>query len=206
MEWYATHASFAADIPSVYPFVGTGSLSLCPTTCKDGLAGFHLHHVGESEGDRERAHGRPIVRAARQPRGRPGKPRPVHDRAIWGDSRAGSLNHVRNTIDGALDIMRILCGDCRTPNNWESMWTLERLGAEMERCVTGIRNLRSTYSEDLCMVANLDVQADRLVAHRGELLRFLHGPVAPYPDPYTAVPRCAIAVSNTLQYNCGILQ
>jgi hypothetical protein len=105
-------------------------------------------------------------------------------RSIWGDSRATSLNHVRNTIDNAIDIIKVLCGDPRTPEKWESMWTLERLGAEMERCVTGIRNLRSTYSEDLCMVANLDVQADRLLAHRGELQRFFSGggqACPPYP-------------------------
>lgn len=103
-------------------------------------------------------------------------------RTIWGDSRSTSLNHVRNAIDNAIDIIKVLCGDHRTPERWESMWTLERLGAEMERCVTGIRNLRSTYSEDLCMVANLDVQADRLLAHRGELQRFFGGQACPpYP-------------------------
>lgn len=102
-------------------------------------------------------------------------------RFVYGDSRENTLNHIRNAITNAISIAKTLMGDIRTPASWENIWTLERLCTEMERCSVGIRNLKSTYSDDFCMVANLDVQEERLAAHRLELRKFLGGDAAPPP-------------------------
>ena len=103
-------------------------------------------------------------------------------RFLYGDSREYSLNHIKNVVTSAVGIIKALVADPRTEGAWESMWTLERLFAEMERCSAGMRNLRATYADDVCMVANLDVQQSRLDAHCAELGRFLHRGDADVPQ------------------------
>jgi hypothetical protein len=100
-------------------------------------------------------------------------------RFMYGDSRETSLNHIKNTITSSISVVKALMADPRTTETWEHMWTLERMAAEMERCSSGIRNLKATYCEDLSMAANLDVQEERLQAHCAELRRFLMGGTPP---------------------------
>jgi hypothetical protein len=94
-------------------------------------------------------------------------------RWVRGDSRDITVMHARNTINCAIKITKSLvaAGDAAEL----SRWTLGRLVAEMEQCEIGLQNLKTTYACDSMMVANLDVLADRLRAHKDEVRRFLVG-------------------------------
>jgi len=102
-----------------------------------------------------------------------------------GDSRDLTLMHARNTIASAVKISKSLMAAASSSSSSSSgtgvnvnapelsIWTLERLATEMEQCEVGLQNLKTTYSSDSMMVANLDVISDRLRAHKDEVARFV---------------------------------
>jgi len=92
-------------------------------------------------------------------------------RWLRGDSRDLTLMHARNAISSAVKISKALVDAYATVEL--AAWTLERFVREMEQCEVGLQNLKTTYSADSMMVANLDVLGDRLHAHKSELARFL---------------------------------
>lgn len=92
-------------------------------------------------------------------------------RWVQGDSRDCTLMHVRNTFNSAFKISRFLI---TTPGaSYMTYWTLDRLVTEMAQCEIGLQNLKTTYSIDSMMVANVEVLLDRLIAHEAELNKFL---------------------------------
>lgn len=92
-------------------------------------------------------------------------------RWVQGDSRDTTLMHVRNTINSAFKISRFLIS---IPHgNYMTNWTMDRLMVEMTQCEIGLQNLKTTYSLDSMMVANLEVLLDRLTAHKSEVSKFL---------------------------------
>lgn len=91
-------------------------------------------------------------------------------RWVQGDSRDCTLMHVRNTLNSAFKISRFLI---KMPNVSYTFWTLERLLTEMAQCEIGLQNLKTTYSVDSIMVANLEVLLDRLTAQESEVKLFL---------------------------------
>lgn len=91
-------------------------------------------------------------------------------RWVQGDSRDCTLMHVRNTLNSAFKLSRFLIS---MPNMSYAFWTLDRLLAEMAQCEIGLQNLKTTYSVDSIMVANLEVMLDRLTAHQSEVKVFL---------------------------------
>ena len=88
-----------------------------------------------------------------------------------GDSRDITLMHVRNTIGSAVKIGKLLMD--AYSNAELAAWTLDRMAREMEQCEVGLQNLKTTYSADSMMVANIDVLCDRLHAHKNEVTRFI---------------------------------
>jgi hypothetical protein len=97
-----------------------------------------------------------------------------------GDSRDVTLMHARNSIASAVKISKTIMAGMHNPAAELSHWTLARLATEMEQCEVGLQNLKTTYSSDSMMVANLDVIADRLRAHKDEVMRFIEGVAPPY--------------------------
>lgn len=89
-----------------------------------------------------------------------------------GDSRDCTLMHVRNTFNSAFKISRFLI-NLPAGDSYMTFWTLDRMVTEMAQCETGLQNLKTTYSADSMMVANLEVLLDRLTAHEAELTKFL---------------------------------
>lgn len=96
-------------------------------------------------------------------------------RWVQGDSRDSTLMHVRNTINSAFKISRFLISLAidRNHANYMTYWTMDRLLVEMTQCEIGLQNLKTTYSLDSMMVANLEVLLDRLNAHKSEVSKFL---------------------------------
>ena len=93
-----------------------------------------------------------------------------------GDSRDVTLMHARNSIGSAIKINKSIMGAGPSSNDpipSMALWTLDRMSSEMEQCEVGLQNLKTTYASDSMMVANLDVLADRLKAHKTEVVGFL---------------------------------
>lgn len=95
-------------------------------------------------------------------------------RWLNGDSRDCTLMHAKNTISNAVKINRFLMASQVTD---VSLWTLDRMLTELEKCESGLQNLKATYVGDSMMIANLDVIIDRLGAHQTEVRKFLGIPV-----------------------------
>lgn len=91
-------------------------------------------------------------------------------RWVFGDSRDGTLMHVRNTITCGFKITQFLMD---TPVSYMTIWTLDRLAAEMAHCERGLQNLKTTYVKDSLMVAHLEVLIDRMAAHLSEVSKYL---------------------------------
>lgn len=89
-----------------------------------------------------------------------------------GDSRDLTLLHIRNAICNAMRITAMLAGADHGGSN-NRRWTVARITAELSQCETGLQNLRTTYTTDSIMVANLGVIIERLAAHR-EAMASLH--------------------------------
>ena len=85
-------------------------------------------------------------------------------RWLHNDSRDLILMHVRNTINNAVKIARALMDNTATMSFKE--WTLARIMEEMESTEHGLANLKTTYTDDSIMIANLDVLIDRLKINR----------------------------------------
>lgn len=116
-------------------------------------------------------------------------------RWVQGDSRDCTLQHVRNTINSAFKISRFLVTMPST--SYMTYWTLDRILAEMCQCEIGLQNLKTTYCTDSMMVANLEVLLDRLVAHEGEVRKFL--------SKKTVVPEQSnLFVNADLHQNCEL--
>lgn len=92
-------------------------------------------------------------------------------RMFYGDSRDTTLQHVRNTVAGAVRIAEAIMQAPGEPD-WKSVWTLERLAEEMERAEAGLRNLRATYSADSGTTASLQVLSERLASHHADISRY----------------------------------
>lgn len=88
-----------------------------------------------------------------------------------GDSRDCTLMHIRNTFNSAFKISSFLINMPTT--SYMTYWTLDRLATEMAQCEIGLQNLKTTYSIDSMMVANVEVLLERLIAHEAELKKFL---------------------------------
>jgi hypothetical protein len=116
-------------------------------------------------------------------------------RWLRGDSRDITLMHARNTINSAVKISKALIGSYHTTEL--AAWTLERLVNEMEQCEAGLQNLKTTYACDSMMVANLDVLADRLRAHKSEVHKFLGDACAGQPAAAAAAAAAAGAGGGT---------
>jgi hypothetical protein len=84
-------------------------------------------------------------------------------RWMRGDTRDAAILHVRNTIGNAT---RILTYMSRRGPLIAARWTTERILSEMQQCEAGLQNLRTTYTEDSLMVANINVLIERLQATR----------------------------------------
>jgi len=92
-------------------------------------------------------------------------------RFLNGDSRDMTLMHAKNTINHAVKITRALM---TTPIKDEiNMWTIRRIHDEMEGCESGLQNLKTTYTNDSMMIANLDVLIDRQRAHGDEIRKYI---------------------------------
>jgi hypothetical protein len=79
------------------------------------------------------------------------------------DSREISLMHIKNTIANAIKLSRgLVDGSVETKLR---QWSLHTLTNEMCNAQVGIVNLKTTYSGDSLMIANLDVVSERLAAH-----------------------------------------
>lgn len=95
-------------------------------------------------------------------------------RFIYGDSRDTTIAHVKNAVAGAVQIAQSIMTNS-AGLDWNGAWVLERLSSEMERCETGLRNLRATYSTDTSTIAALQVLSERLAAHHAQIVQFLRG-------------------------------
>jgi hypothetical protein len=109
---------------------------------------------------------------------------------FWhGDSRESTLQHVKNTVAGVVraseGIMASTSGRNRT---WKDMWTLRHLSSEMQRAEFGLRNLRTTYTDDAGTIASLQVISERLQAHRETIDRFVGSGPGPEEDCGDATP------------------
>lgn len=91
-------------------------------------------------------------------------------RWINGDSRDLTLIHAKTTINNSIRIARAIMTCEKTST---SMWTLTRVFEEMERCETGLQNLKTTYADDSMMVANIDVLIERQQANKEEISSFM---------------------------------
>ena len=95
-------------------------------------------------------------------------------RWLMNDSRQLTLMHIKNTINNAIKLSRGIV-DNKIETELKK-WSLSRLTNEMQNCKHGLLNLKTTYSEDSLMIANLDVITDRLTAHCEELHVYLNLP------------------------------
>lgn len=92
-------------------------------------------------------------------------------RWIHGDSRDTTLVHVKTSINNGMKIARALMACSPTPT---TIWTMRRISDEMEACEVGLQNLKATYAGDSMVIANIDVLAERQIAHRHEIEAWLH--------------------------------
>ena len=85
------------------------------------------------------------------------------------DSRDVTLIHIRNTINDAIKIAKgILANTLHTDLK---NWTVAAVSQEMKNCENGLQNLKSTYIDDPCFIANIDVLIDRCKAQCEEIDR-----------------------------------
>jgi hypothetical protein len=99
---------------------------------------------------------------------------------FWhGDSRESTTHHVRNSVAGAMRATDAIMTAPGKPT-WKDLWTLDHVAREMQSAEFGLRNLRSTYSDDAGTIAALYVISERLEAHCDLIRRFLEAqpPVA----------------------------
>ena len=88
-------------------------------------------------------------------------------RWFYKDTREQCMLHIRNTITTTQSITKgIIDGKI---NINMSNWTLKRIMKEMTNCQPGLVNLKTTYSEDSVMIANLDNLIERLHENCHEL-------------------------------------
>jgi hypothetical protein len=83
------------------------------------------------------------------------------------DSREVTLVHIRNTVYDAIKIAKGLIG-----NSIQSdlkVWTITALNQELKNCENGLNNLKTTYMDDSCFVANIDVLIDKCHAQTDEI-------------------------------------
>jgi hypothetical protein len=83
------------------------------------------------------------------------------------DSRDVSLIHIRNAINDAIKISKGLLSN--TIQSDMKIWTVNAFNQEIKNCINGLQNLKTTYEEDPCFVANLDVLLDRCKAQYEEI-------------------------------------
>ena len=93
-------------------------------------------------------------------------------RFVYGDSRDTTIAHIRNAIAGVVQIAHGIMAQ-GADIDWKSLWTLDRLSAEMELCEAGLRNLRATYAADSSTVAALQVLSERLASHNAQISKYL---------------------------------
>jgi hypothetical protein len=100
----------------------------------------------------------------------------VHGQCLvrfWhGDSRDTTIQHVKNTVVGAVRTADGVMAAPGTPD-WKAIWTLDRMACEMESAEFGLRNLRSTYAADAGAAAALHVVSERLCAHAAVIRAFI---------------------------------
>lgn len=83
------------------------------------------------------------------------------------DSRDQILLHMRNCIANAIKLSKALINDQLEVDL--KIWTIGRLTTEMANAQSGLVNLKTTYCDDLAMVAAIDVLIERLAANCAEL-------------------------------------
>jgi hypothetical protein len=92
---------------------------------------------------------------------------------FWhGDSRVSTIQHVKNAVAGAVRMTELFMAATGTPS-YKSLWTLDHVAKEMQSAEFGLRNLRSTYTDDVGTVAALHVISERLQAHCETIRLFL---------------------------------
>lgn len=94
-------------------------------------------------------------------------------RWVNGDSRDNTMNHVRNTISSAIAIVTNIMKTAINEDSWIPFWTIKRLCEEMDRCETGLCNLRTTYADDAAVVASLFTMSERLKAHCEQIKKYV---------------------------------
>lgn len=99
-------------------------------------------------------------------------------RWVNNDSRDVILMHVRNTVNNAIRIARGLMdvvGHAGAAPSGHAPcfrdWTLTRIMQELEGARHGLVNLKTTYSDDSVMIANLDVLVDRVAINCEDISR-----------------------------------
>jgi len=94
-------------------------------------------------------------------------------RYVRNDSRDTIVLHIRDTVSNAIKIarstMEVLAVNSNIPQTVVqsagpcfSEWTLIKIMNELENARQGLINLKTTYSTDAIMIANLDVIVDRI--------------------------------------------
>jgi hypothetical protein len=113
----------------------------------------------------------------------------VHGQCVtrfwYGDSRETTIHHVKNSVAGAMRATdAIMAPSGGKGPDWKDLWTLDHVSREMQSAEFGLRNLRSTYANDVGTIAALHVISERLEAHCDMIRRFLEAqtPVASRDD------------------------
>ena len=99
----------------------------------------------------------------------------IKAQGLWrffnGDSRDMTLMHAKNTINNAMKITRALMNSATKDEM--NIWTIQRIYHEMDGAQGGLQNLKTTYTNDSMMIANLEVIIDRQRANGEEIRKYL---------------------------------
>jgi hypothetical protein len=99
---------------------------------------------------------------------------------FWhGDSRATTLQLVRNTANGAIRATESIMASVPEAAPLKDIWTLDHVARELASADFGLRNLRATYEDDAGTVAALEVISERMLAHCDVIRRFLERGAGP---------------------------
>lgn len=91
-------------------------------------------------------------------------------RWIYKDSRELMLMHIKNTINNAIMLSKgLIDGKIETDLK---MWSIQSLAKEMQNCIMGLTNLKTTYSDDSIIICSLDVISERLQQHCRDLMNY----------------------------------
>ena len=105
-------------------------------------------------------------------------------RWFYKDNRFLCMMHIRNTITTTNNISKSIIEGKIDINM--SNWTLKSILKELTNCQSGMINLKTTYSNDTVMIANIDMLLERIQANCDELYLVLSQKIDGFDQP---VPR-----------------